>query len=76
MDPQIEKIIETLEEYAGPISRFVVAKQVTDMEGDMEEFPEYLLPQLVDRCIEAAIFNPALKEKAKRRLSAVIRSSE
>ncbi len=75
MDPKIKKIIDTLEEYAGPISRFVVAKQVSDLGQSMDGFPDHLLPQLVDRCINAAVFNPMLKEEAKKKLSKAIRES-
>jgi hypothetical protein len=68
----IEKIRATLADAAGPIASFVVKKQIKDMGYTEDDFPSEKLPELINRVVENAIYNPEMKEDVRRKLRKVI----
>jgi hypothetical protein len=62
---QILAIENIVTEYAGPLAKFVIKKQVADIGIDEEEEVSLeQLKQLVERVVEKSIFDPRLRKEA------------
>ncbi|MEM3397257.1 MAG: hypothetical protein QW620_06690 [Thermoplasmata archaeon] len=57
-----------LVEYAGPMGGFVLKKAMNDMGKEEASFPLELLPALVDRALNNAVYDPKAREELKKRI--------
>jgi len=68
MISKLEILEKRLAEFAGPIAPFVVKKQLKDMCLAREDVTDADIPNLVKRCVVAAIFDPSLQPVVERSL--------
>jgi len=58
----LKTIEEIVANHAGPITKFVIKKQLKDMGIQADEVEEYLKP-FVERVVDAAIYDPNQRKK-------------
>jgi len=52
----------------GPIAKFVVSKQIKDMDQLEDEFPDELLDDLIHSSLTAGVFDRSLHEDMRKRI--------
>ncbi len=62
----IDELEKLVIEYAGPMGKFVVSTQIKTMGEAREKFPEKKLGELIDKVIEAAIYDPGSRKNARK----------
>ncbi len=55
-------------EYAGPIGRYILKREIRDMGYTRENFPPEKIPTLARRVIKASITDPGWREICLRRV--------
>ncbi len=72
----VDMLAEALEKFAGPMAKFVIAKQIKDMGETKDSIPRRKLSILIERAINAAIYNPQLKTRAKKEMHDILENME
>ncbi|MDG6220843.1 MAG: hypothetical protein QCI38_05270 [Candidatus Thermoplasmatota archaeon] len=68
----IDRIIKKLEDYAGPMSKFIIMKQIKSMDETPQTIPKSKLPALIDKAVSLSLYNPVMKERAKKELLDIV----
>jgi len=61
-------IQDELGKTSGPIAKFVVSKQIVDLNEKEEDFPDELLVRLIDLSLRAGIYDTSKHEGMRNRI--------
>ena len=61
-------IQDEISKVTGPIAKFVVSKQIRDLDQLEEEFPDELLDELIHSSLIAGVFDRTLHEDMRKRI--------
>ena len=65
---KVELIQDELKKYIGPIGKFVVEKQINNMEEDKDNFPDDKIEELIERSVDIGVFDKRIQKTVKERI--------
>ena len=65
---KVEIIQLELKKVIGPIGKFIVEKQISDMGEDKDSFPDDKIPDLVKLAVDIGVFDNRIQDSVKEHI--------
>jgi hypothetical protein len=65
---KVEQIQDELRKVIGPIGKFVVEKQINNMQEDKDNFPDDKIEELIERSVDIGVFDTHIHKAVKERI--------
>jgi hypothetical protein len=69
---KVEQIQNELKKVIGPIGKFVVEKQINNMQEDIDNFPDEKIEELIERSVDIGVFDNTIQKSVKERIRSTI----